>query len=186
MTLNGGKIYGPKQSGVLYIKTGINLKPQVLGGGQEHGLRSGTQNVAAIIGLAKALNLAQNRRQSETKRLAILQKLFIGQLESQIPDVVINGSQTERLPNNVHITIAGQDNEQLMMMLDERGIVCAVGSACSASNEQPSHVLKAIGLSDKEAQASLRFSFGKFTTQADIKRVVTELKRSISSLAKLS
>ncbi len=182
MTVNGGKIYGPKQSGFLYIKTGTKLKPQILGGGQELGIRSGTENVAAIIGLDKALGLVQARRIQETERVRRLQNLFFKLLVKEIPSVIINGSTTNRLPNNVHITIPGQDNETLMMKLDEQGIICGMGSACSASNEEPSHVLKALGHSDVAAQSSLRFSLGRSTTAADIRRVVAVLKQSQSSL----
>jgi cysteine desulfurase len=186
MTLNGGKIYGPKQSGVLYLKTTVKLNPQILGGGQERGLRSGTQNVPAIVGLAKALDLVQTRHQKEAHRLGTLQKLFFDLLSKEVPGARVNGSLKNRLPNNVHITVEGLDNERLMMELDERGIICAVGSACSASSEEPSHVLKAIGLSDKQAQSSLRFSMGILTTEAQVKRTVTELKQAINLLAKLS
>jgi len=183
MSVNGGKIYGPKQSGFLYIKTGSAVKPQILGGGQENGLRSGTENVVAIVGLAEALDLVQARRQGESKRLSQLQNLFISSLGKEIPSATVNGDLKNRLPSNVHITVDGQDNERLMMMLDEKGIICAVGSACAASSDKPSHVLRAIGLSDKQAESSLRFSFGKLTTKADIKRSITELKRCLNSLA---
>lgn len=168
MTINGGKIYGPKQSGALYVKTGTQLNPQIQGGGQENSRRSGTENVPAIIGLAKALDLAQNNRRQESSRLHELQKYFIQQLKVNIPVAIINGSLTNRLPNNIHVTFPHIDNERLMMQLDERGIMCAVGSACSASNELPSHVLKAIGLSDKAAQSSLRFTTGQSITKPNI------------------
>ncbi len=170
MSINGGKIYGPKQSGALYIKTGTKLRAQILGGGQESGARSGTENVAFIIGLAKALDLVQSRRKVETVRLQQLQKLFIKLLSTPSAKFTVNGSRQHRLPGNVHITIPGTDNERLMMQLDERGIMCAVGSACSATSEEPSHVLQAIGLSDKDARSSLRFSMGHQTTEAEIRR----------------
>ncbi len=179
MTLNGGKIYGPKQSGVLYVKTGVNLHAQIQGGGQEHGLRSGTENVAFAAGFAKALQLAQAKRADETKRLKSLQKLFFAELQTKIPQAVINGSLKHRLPNNVHITVIGQDNERLVMALDEQGVMCAVGSACSASSEEPSHVLKAIGLSDSQAQASLRFTMGRQTSSAAIRRAAVVLTSSL-------
>ena len=175
MSLNGGKIYGPKQSGVLFVKAGIVLRSQITGGGQESGLRSGTENVPAIIGFAKALELAQRNRQEETKRLSSLQQLFIDQLKEKIPIAVINGSLKRRLPNNVHLTISGYDNERLLLELEEKGILAAAGSACSASSEEPSHVLKAIGVSGKDAQASLRFSAGKLTTQKDVIHAVNSL-----------
>lgn len=175
MTLNGGKIYGPKQSGILYVRAGIKLSPQVVGGGQEHGLRSGTENVAGIVGMSAALDLVQSRRAIETKRMHDLQTHFFKLLQTKIPDALINGSRKQRLPNNVHITLQGHDNERLMMQLDERGIMCAVGSACSASSEEPSHVLKAIGLGDSAAQSSLRFTMGSKTTKDDVDTVIQVL-----------
>lgn len=179
MTINGGKIYGPKQSGALYVKTGTRLNPQILGGGQENGYRSGTENVPAIIGLAEALDLAQKKRAAESKRQAELQRQFFAKISDKQSTAVINGSQNNRLPNNVHVTFPGTDNERLMMQLDEQGIICAVGSACSASNEEPSHVLKAIGLSDDEAQASLRFTLGRSTTSVDINKTIEALQRCL-------
>jgi cysteine desulfurase len=170
MTINGGKIYGPKQSGALYVKAGVTLMSLIQGGGQERGLRSGTENVAAAIGLATALELAQSGRREEAVRLQALQKLFFESLEREIPRAVINGSRKYRLPNNVHLTILGHDNERLLIQLDEAGILAAAGSACSASRETPSHVLRALGLSDADARASLRFTMGRDTTKAMIER----------------
>lgn len=175
ITINAGKIYGPKQTGALYIKAGTPVAAQTLGGGQERGLRSGTENVANAVGLSAALDLVQNRRHEEVARLQGLQKLFIELLEQHIPSAVINGSTKHRLPNNIHVTFPGQDNERLMMQLDEAGIQCAAGSACSASNDEPSHVLKAMGMSDHDAQASLRFTMGTQTTEANVRFVVDTL-----------
>ncbi len=175
MTINGGKIYGPKQSGVLYVRAGVEIKAQTLGGGQEFGVRSGTENVAGAIGLAMALDKAQRNRRGESERLAALQKTFFTELSQKIPSLQINGSQKYRLPNNIHITIPGQDNERLIMALDQAGIQAAAGSACSASNDEPSHVLRAIGLTEKEAQASLRFSLGRGSDEAQIAFVVERL-----------
>jgi cysteine desulfurase len=165
MTLNGGKIYGPKQSGVLYVKSDVTLEPLIYGGGQERGLRNGTENIAAAIGCATALTLAQQARPEETYRLQNLQQQFFAQLKTQIPNVVINGSLKKRLPNNVHVTVPGTDNERLLVQLDEAGILAAAGSACSASSEEPSHVLSAMGVSEADAQSSLRFSMGRQTTK---------------------
>ena len=175
MTLNGGKIYGPKQAAVLYVNAHARLQPQTKGGGQERGLRSGTENIAGAIGLSVALDMVQADRHQEVARLQALQKHFIEQLKPAIPTVVLNGSRNHRLPNNVHITIPGKDNERILMALDEAGILCAAGSACSASNEEPSHVLRAMGLSDAEAQASLRFTFGRQTTKEELTRTVEVL-----------
>ena len=177
MTINGGKIYGPKQSGVLYVKAGTVLDPLIQGGGQERGLRSGTENVAGAVGLATALELVQHDRHSEVERLKALQQQFIKLVAEQLPAAVINGSQKYRLPNNIHLTLPGEDNERLLIQLDEAGILAAAGSACSASDEEPSHVLRALGLSDRDAQASLRFTMGRGTTMTDIKRTVQALHK---------
>lgn len=176
MTLNGGKIYGPKQTGALYVKAGLPLEPQIVGGGQEANRRSGTENVAGSIGFATALELAQTKRPAEVNRLSELQDIFSKQLIKAIPEATINCPK-HRLPNFVHITLPGYDNELVMMQLDELGIVCAVGSACSASNDEPSHVLKAIGLTDEAAQSSIRFTMGRSTTKPEIDSVVAALKK---------
>jgi cysteine desulfurase len=147
----------------------------VAGGGQESGLRSGTENVAGCIGFAAALTIAQGQRHNEVGRLQKLQKQFMDQLEQSIPGVIINGSRKHRLPNNIHVTLPGQDNERLLIQLDEAGVQAAAGSACSASNEEPSHVLKAMGISEADAQASLRFTMGKHSTAAHAEYITKTL-----------
>jgi cysteine desulfurase len=117
----------------------------------------------------------QERRHGEGARLQTLQNFFFNELQNHLPQAVVNGSRKHRLPNNVHITIPGQDNERLLLELEQQGILCAAGSACSASNEEPSHVLRAMGLSNAEAQASLRFSMGRQTTQAAVRRTIKAL-----------
>jgi cysteine desulfurase len=180
MTLNGGKIYGPKQTGILFADSYARFKPQIIGGGQERGWRAGTENVAGAMGLATALELVQSTRPEEAKRLKALQDLFFALLAEQVPAAVINGSRKSRLPNNVHVTIPGQDNERVLIELDEQGVMAAAGSACSASNEEPSHVLRAMGLSDKEAQSSLRFSMGHATDEAAIRQTVALLANIVA------
>ncbi len=175
MTINGGKIYGPKQSGALFVRAGADLAPQILGGGQERGVRSGTENVAGVAGLGAALDLVQSGRHEETVRLQRLQKLFIGLLAEKLPQARLNGSRKQRLPNNIHVTLPGTDNERLIMALDEAGIQAAAGSACSASNEEPSHVLQAIGLNKAGAQASLRFTMGRSTDEQAVRRTIDQL-----------
>lgn len=175
MTVNGGKIYGPKQSGALFVASQVRLKPQVEGGGQERNIRSGTENIAQAIGLAEALDRAQAARHDYAEQMRVLQTHFIDALQTKIPEIIINGARKHRLPNNVHITIPKHDNERLIFALDEKGILAAAGSACSASNEEPSHVLRAMGVTDADAQASLRFTMGKSTTQEDIDYTVQSL-----------
>lgn len=199
MTLNGGKVYGPKQSGCLFVAAHVELRPQVLGGGQERGFRSGTENVAQVVGFAHALEQAQRLREQETARLHELQVYACQQLYRHVPQVVITGSLQEQtppeevtlviakhpaslvesrgpvLPNFLHVRVPGTDNERLIMELDERGIMAAAGSACSASNDEPSHVLMAMGLSEADAQTSLRFTMGRSTTKAHIDKLTKVL-----------
>jgi len=178
MTLNGGKIYGPKQSGVLYIRTGTLVDPIISGGGQEFGIRSGTENVAFAVGFAKALENAIAKRNTSVKKVRLLANRLQIELETRYGGIV-NGHNKLRLPNNVHVTFPGIDNERVLFALDEVGICAAAGSACSASKEEVSSVLKAIGLSDKQAQSSIRFSLGKHTTDEEIDAVIPALKKAL-------
>src|SRR3569833_178493 len=173
LSLNGGKIYGPKHSGALYVKAGLSLEPIIYGGGQEGGLRSGTENVANYVGLAAALSKAQRLRASETKRINELRLAFEAGLENY--GAIINGPKKYRAPHISNVTFSGADNERLMMQLDEAGFEVATGSACSVSSEQPSHVLAAIGLPEAQIRSSLRFSFGRQTTIADINMLLKTL-----------
>ena len=175
MSLNGGKIYGPKQSGILYIKAGTNLRPLIVGGGQEFGLRSGTENVAAAIGFSCALEIAQRQRAAESNRITKLRQDFETKLQKQIKKVMINGAKKQRAPHLLSVSFPGFDNERLMMELDERGIQCAVGSACSASRDEASPVLSAIGLDEPTARATLRFSLGRQITAAELDHVLRVL-----------
>lgn len=175
MTLNGSKIYGPKQSGVLYVSSKVKLEPLIRGGGQERNLRSGTENVANCVGFAKALELVQEKRREESERLSALQHMAYKLIAEKLPGVIINGSTKMRLPNNLHITLPGQDNERLLVQLEERGILAAAGSACSASSDEPSHVLRAMGIADPAAQASLRITMGQPTTETDLQSLISTL-----------
>lgn len=175
MSLNGGKLYGPKQTGILFVRGGMSLEPLIVGGGQEKNLRSGTENVPGVVGLAEALHIAVKSRQAEVKRLSNLQGLFMRAIQEKIPSAAVNGSTKNRLPNNVHLTLKGQDNERLLMLLDAKGIYAAAGSACSATHEEPSHVLQAIGLDEDAIRSSLRFTMGRYTKEADIVQAVDTL-----------
>jgi cysteine desulfurase len=181
MTLNGGKIYGPKQSGVLFAKHTVRMQPIIYGGGQERNLRSGTENVPGSIGFAKALQLVQAGRHQEGERLQTLQALAFELITEKLPNAIINGSKKHRLPNNVHLTLPGQDNERLLVELDERGIMAAAGSACSASDDEPSHVLRAMGVSDANARASLRLTFGHETQEADVRETTAALSSIVGA-----
>jgi len=179
LSVNGGKIYGPKQSGALFVKAGTQIAPVIFGGHQEHGLRSGTPNVASDIGFAKALDVAQKMRQTEIVRLQKLQNQFIKELKTKISNLQINGSLKNRLPNNINVTIDGIDNEKVLIQLDEAEIMAASGSACGASSEEPSKVLKAIGLNDQQIKSTLRFTMGRQTTESEITKTVQILSELI-------
>jgi len=169
LTINSGKIYGPKQCGALYVKTGVRLEPQILGGGQEFNLRSGTENLANIVGFAKAFEIVRGDYKNESDREAALRDKLIDFVEHKIPKAVINGPKNKRrLPNNIHFTIVGADAERLLMALDEQGIAVAMGSACGASEDSQSHVLHSIGLDYEQAASSIRVSLGRNTTAESI------------------
>jgi len=168
LTLNGGKMYGPKQSGILYVRTGTQIEPLIYGGGQERGVRSGTENVAFAVGFAKALELAQLNRKDEAHRLELLRDQLQQAITQAIPDIAINGDQRHRLTHNLNITLPGLDGEAAVLYLDNAGVQASTGSACSISSDEPSHVLLAMGRSAAEASASLRFTLGAATTKQDI------------------
>lgn len=170
MTVSAAKVYGPKQVGMLWHADGVALRPLVRGGGQEAGLRSGTQNVAGIVGFACALELAEQMRTREGRRLQRLSKSLRDRIRSGIPDAVFSGParQAHRLPGIVHVSFAGVQARRLVISLERRGVYVGTGSACAASRMQTSHVLRAIGLSDDLAQGSLRLSLGRSTTEEDI------------------
>lgn len=169
MTLNSGKIYGPKGIGLLYVRQSIKLKPIMFGGGQEKGLRPGTHNVAAIVGFAKALELAQAEKETENQRLKQLRDQLIEELLSNVPNSRLNGPRQNRLPNNINIVIPGIEASDLLLHLSEAGIYASTGSACAEGQAEPSYVLTAIGLPEDLIHNSIRFTLGKSNTQADIK-----------------
>jgi len=186
MTLNGSKIYGPKGVGVLYIRRGIHLEPIIFGGGQEMNLRSGTENLAAVTGFAKALELVQKNKNKENARIKKLQKYFFQQILKNIPRVVVNGDLTNRLPNNVNVSILGIEGEAALLCLDEKGISTSTGSACDSARLEPSHVILALGQSYEYAHGSLRFSMSKYTTKKDIDYTTRILKDVVEKLRKIS
>ncbi len=186
MTLNSSKIYGPKGVGMLYKKENLNLVPIIHGGGQESGLRSGTQNVPGIVGFAKALELAQAEKEEENKKLIYLRDKLISGIKSRIPKVILNGHPTERLPNNASLTFLDVEGEAMMLYLNESGICTSSGSACTSYSLQPSHVIIAMGYPYEIAHGTLRFTLGKQTTEKDIDLVLEVLPGIVESLRKLS
>lgn len=180
-SINGGKIYGPKQSGALFVRSNVKISPIIGGGGQEWGMRAGTENVPGIIGLSAALEAAQARRSPEARRVTELRKFFIDELSTATTKLRINGPDKRLAPHIVSVTVPGTDNERLMMELDELGVQCATGSACSASSREPSHVLTAIGLDAGLARSTLRFSFGRYTTKHDVLIAGAKFRKIIGS-----
>jgi cysteine desulfurase len=161
-------MYGPKGVGALFIRKGVKISPLLFGGGQERGLRSGTENVAGIAGMAKAMELACGERESEKERLDGLRQAFFRVVAERVEGVQLNGHPFHRLPGNLHLSFSGIDARELLLALDRGGFFASRGSACSSLQTHPSHVLKAIGLSDALALGSIRFSAGLYTTPADM------------------
>lgn len=182
MTLNGGKIYGPKQTGALFVKAGIRLHPYISGGGQEFGVRSGTENVPGIIGFALALDIAQSERLNTVAKQSTLRDELQRELQSSFPNLTVNGNLKKRLPNNLHVSWPGVDGERLVMLLDENGVQAATGSACAANKGTASHVLKAIGMEESLLQGSLRLTIGTPTTSEHIKQAAKIIIKSVKSL----
>ena len=186
LSINGSKVYGPKGVGLLYIRSGIELQPLQFGGGQEKGRRSGTENVAGIVGLAHALELAQSDKETENKRLTVLRDYLINDTFKAIPRTILNGDPTLRLPNNVNLTFLDVEGESLVLHLNELGIYAATGSACNSKNLKPSHVLTAIGVSGEAIHGSVRFSLGLFTTKQQIEYLLGQLPQIVERLRQIS
>lgn len=170
LTLNAGKMYGPKQVGLLWFSSQIKLSPQIVGGGQESGLRSGTENIAGVVGFAKAYELAYEHRKFESERLEKLRNYLQKTLTESFPKAVISGSQKYRLPNFLHISFPNLDAERLIFMLEDRGVLVASGSACAANKGTRSHVLTAIKLAPKIADGSIRLTLGHLSNEENIKK----------------
>lgn len=179
LSLNAAKIYGPKGSGALYLRSGVKLEPIMVGGGQEGGRRAGTENLAGAAGLAMAIKLAEKNRREEVKTLNELRDDLIRQLKKQFPKAILNGHKTKRLANNINISLPDADGEDLAARLDAAGIIVATGAACQAGNGQSSHVLRAIGRSEEEARGSLRITLGRSTTKAQLDKLLRELARLV-------
>ena len=181
MTVNGSKIYGPKGVGFLYVRRGVKISPQILGGVQEMGLRAGTEPVALNVGLASAFEIAQGEKEKESARLTVLRDYFIGGLEKKIPKAVLNGHPIKRLPNNINISIPGANGEEMVVRLDANGIACSTGSACTSESSESSHVILALGRSKKLADSSLRLTMGRSTTKGDLDYVLKVFSGIINS-----
>ncbi|HEU0051274.1 MAG TPA: aminotransferase class V-fold PLP-dependent enzyme, partial [Patescibacteria group bacterium] len=185
LTINGSKMYGPKGIGLLYVRRGINLEPQIRGGGQERGLRSGTENVPAIVGLAEAIKITQSERDEENAReIKLRDQLIKGLLK--IPKTRLNGHPANRLPNNVNISFLDIEGEAAVLYLDAANIMASTGSACASSSLDPSHVIIALGVPYEAAHGSIRFTLGRETTAKDIDRVITVMTGIVERLRQMS
>ncbi len=185
LSASSHKIYGPKGVGMLYINRKVIIDPILHGGNHEYGMRSGTENVAGIVGFAKASELANKRIKIESERQTKLRDKLIKEI-SKIKNSHLNGHPTQRLPNNINFWFKGVEGEALLFRLNEKGICASTQSACSSHELKPSHVLTAIGLTAEQSHGSLRFTLGKNTTEQDINYVIKLLPKIINSLRRIS
>lgn len=185
LTINGSKIYGPKGIGMLFVRRGVKVEALIRGGGQERNIRSGTENVPAIVGFAKALELAQAERETESARVLVLRDRLVNGL-CQIPKARLNGHPTERLPNSANVSFLDIEGEAAVLYLDAEGIMASTGSACASTSLDPSHVILATGLSYEAAHGSIRFTLGHATTEADVDHLIKVMPGIVERLRKMS
>ncbi len=186
LSLSGHKIYGPKGIGALYIRKGLRIARINHGGSHERGLRSGTENVPAIVGLGKAAELAGQRMEEDGEREKKMRDRLFDEILARIPDTHINGHRTRRLPNNVNVRFANIEGEAILLNLDYHGIAVTTGSACSSASLDPSHVMLAIGLKPEEAHGSIRLTLGRGTTDEEVDRVLEVFPGVVEKLRKMS
>lgn len=186
MTMSAHKIYGPKGVGALYLKNGIRIDSLISGGNQERGKRGGTTNVPAIAGFGKAVEIAVRDLSVNQQKLKAIRQYFLDKVEEQIPYVHLNGHPQQKIQGTVNLSFELIEGESILMLLDLEGIAVSTGSACTSGSLEPSHVLKAMGLSNELAQGSIRFSFGKSITKADVDYVVEKLKMVVEKLRAIS
>ena len=186
VSINAHKFYGPKGVGALYVRSGTRLATMQTGGGQEKGRRTGTENVAGIVALGVAMRIAAERRERDARHLSALRDRIIEGVRARIPEAVLTGHPTKRLPNNASFCFPGTQGESLIVALDLEGISVSSGSACTSGSTEPSHVLTAIGLDRDVAQGSLRITVGRETTDADVDRLLDVLPRVVERIRSVS
>ena len=186
LSISSHKINGPKGIGALFIKKGLMVTPQILGGGQENGMRSGTENVASIVGFGKACEIAKERLNRNISHFQTLHSSILSKIVKEISHVKLNGHPEKRIFNNVHLTFMGVNGEDLIIKLDEYGIAASTGSACSVHTQKASHVLKAMGFNHEQITGSLRISFGYMNTLDEVEQAVEVLKKVVSELRSVS
>jgi len=186
LSISSHKLHGPKGVGALYIKDGVKINPVILGGGQEFRLRSGTENVASIVGFGQACEIAQNNLIENSSLIKKLQTLLVKRILDEIPEVTFNGHSEYRLSNNAHFTFLGVNGEDLIIKLDEYGVAASTGSACSVNTQKASHVLESMGFSLEQITGSLRLTVGIFNTENEINKTVDILKKVVEELRAVS
>ncbi len=186
LTLSAHKLYGPKGVGALYARKGIVLRPFIHGGAQERGRRAGTENVAGIVGLGKAIELMEEEMEEEITRLTALRNRAIDGLTSKIPYCRLNGDRDSRLPGNLNLSFEFIEGESMLLLLDMKGIAASSGSACTSGSLDPSHVLLAIGLPHEKAHGSLRISLGRYNTKEEIEYLIETLPPIVERLREMS
>jgi len=186
LSISSHKINGPKGVGALFIKKGLKVNPIILGGGQENGLRSGTENVASIVGFGKACEIAKEKLNENISHFQTLHSSMLSRVVKEILHVKLNGHTEKRIFNNIHLTFLGVNGEDLIIKLDEHGIAASTGSACSVHTQKASHVLKAMGFNHEQITGSLRISFGYMNTLDEVKQAVEVLKKVVAELRSVS
>ena len=186
LSLSGHKIHAPKGVGALYVNRRTRFNPYLIGGGQENKKRGGTENTASIVGLGVAAELAEVHLSEENAQVRALRDTFEEGILKRIPNVRVNGHRTLRLPNTSNLAIEGIDSEGMLMLLDQKGICCSAGSACTAGSLEPSHVLRAMGYSTDRARGSLRFSFSRLNTQEEVRQALEIIPRLVEKLRSMS
>lgn len=186
VSLSAHKFYGPRGAAALFVRKGTPLRPVLTGGSHEHDLRAGTENLAGLVGLAKALELAVQDAAEEGRRLTELRDDLEARLVSSIPEIRINGAQARRVPNTSNVTFPGVDGESIILGLDLAGICVSTGSACSTGEPEPSHVLREMGVSRRDAQGSIRLSLGRGTRQEDLDLTVQALADTVARLRRIT
>jgi cysteine desulfurase len=184
LSISAHKMYGPKGVGAFYVRKGIELPPVIDGGGHERGMRSGTLNVPGIVGLGRACAICKEEMEEESRRTGELRDRLHNKLTAALKDVRVNGSIEHRLSGNLNMSFAGVDGEELMTAIDD--VAVSSGAACTSAHVEPSYVLKALGLADELAQASIRFGIGRFNTQAEIDYVAGCVIEAVQQLRELS
>ena len=186
LSLSSHKFYGPKGIGALYVKSGINFEKYISGGHQERNKRAGTENVAGIVGMGKAIELAYSELEEHNKKIKELRNYYVEQVKERIPYIKINGDMEKRLPGNSNISFRFIEGESLLLNLDLKGICASSGSACTSGSLDPSHVLLAIGLPHEIAHGSLRISIGKYNTKEEVDYLIENLVEIVNRLREMS